>query len=1306
MQSLRLFVARTSHFIKAFGLPALIISTSVIACSYKTPGAKTPVPNPELMAKSALVRTDASGAKFAKTFMCGWAPINEVGFISEWTLTHSAHGIPACNIQFEITRDFIIGYQVNPSVEPTTVKNGVTKMNWAKVITIPIKGHCTPQVVKDKHGRPTNETICDTSKDDPLARSHMDVNWSGLEVHDWAYEMLYGGTRVLAVRDMEQTEQNSKTFIGFTLSVTSPYFGRHHQADIRMNFLEIAPESVTSFPPRLYHDDNSVHFGTLWGLGKQIEGENPISFVGRWDMRPEALPHNFCLNGFEDDAAAKRIAIAAINEWNDVFARNGITPKGKSAFSWSERKFKHDFDLRCNSFTYVSDPRISAYSPLGIAMAQADVVTGKILWGGMVVYGGALKKYVENYRGRAAMTQAPTGAVFSERENRFVFGANPLAHLPPIDKEKQPFLGQRSYQQEKYANYLREATKFSAKEVMNDFVSKMSEVGVDPANIQEIVKSGRLAELTKKMNSAFARRKVTGAGGSREDEAAVQGIAVQEVLAVEVARLLNVAAGRLHKDEELNIANSLEIGDEKLSGHREKLTSLLHENNWPRLLVGRESSFEFARTARALFGDNWRQLGHEEKEADILRRQEGLFKRLHKSNIHDIDNTIADLTNELRALPGDLRDRPVEDIVEVTLKKTLLHEFGHIVGLAHNFKENIMPRKGTVPEKAYEALEKQRDKMYHQNSATIMGYPHAYMMVVKNVEDVKVGPQDELVLHYLYKNEYAVYSPTAAKKSGQDIFEFRQVPGDGRIPSKKEDLGGGYRVSYFENCTDLMEWFGLDPYCNRWDRGYDAKTIVQGYIDDYDRNNIKKLENLADTGLHPYYAQYSLWARSLDTFTRIRKFYDHMRYTYRREIKEMAQPDDSKNLYSFEKCNGSEQTNTFIKGIFDRSNPEFADLCEANLTVVRALGRFMRDPGPDFNTYSNEDMAVPVSEIGNDDYQSFSRMHGTWQSLGVAPMKISALLTLTMAAPYRARGAWLMPVWKYTREGQNTKYTYASLYPQAFTQEISEGVISNLKFVADNNDSPQMGRVSLLTGLFLSETFRAFDSTNDYHVFAKSYMKTLREQTNFLFNYGEPLVPVLIQVVKDASKEADPERVKTFNGLIYLWGNNSIPLGDVYMLPEGQVFFRATPKMFVYPVSEIFFIDDTTAVVWGIRVSFNVDNYSDIRADGTKQQLHNKYGEVIESCLKGSGLKDYFSAANREFKGFKVIPGIATNETRYREFTKSVGDEFKKYAKDPKTGKGKSEVCGKALDDVGLIVTQALAMIGAYMPQITEYLYK
>lgn len=1314
MRSLRSFLALAQPVLKVLTPPALILVTA-IACSYKTPPAKTPAPSNDLLNKSVFVNADGT----AKTFVCGWAPLSEIGFISEWILVHKAHTIPACNLQFKIEENAVIGYQVNPSAP---------KESWAKVVTIPILSHSTRRCVEDKYGRCTKEVVDDTTRDFFDARSQIRVNWQGLRFHDFGYQMLWGGTEIVAVTDREtKAKEGDPEFIGLTLAVTSPIFGRYHQAQIRLNFLEFKPESVKTFPPRLYKDENSNHFGAIWGMGKEIEG-HPLQFVARWDMRPEALPHKLCLNGFDAPngssrdkelaARAKKIAIDVVEEWNNVFAESGITPPGRKAFVTVERQHKFDFDLRCPSITYVSDRRISANSPLGIAMAQADVMNGKMLWGGMVVYGGALDHYVEAYRGRIGMTQAPQGAVFSKKLNQFVYGNNPV-----FDKRK-PQLGEQPFSRFKLtgntavASELKRAAQRSSFNLQQKVAGNLHQSGYDLSAFEELAKSGKLAELNKKFQALRQKRGsgLNRPGQTRLEEAQAEETTVIAVLELEMANLLSIAKGESVEIQHMGkvISDTMDSTEAILADYGRRVHGMLDGNNWQRLMVGDELVGSHALANEAVFGENWRSMGPQEKERILVGGSLSAFRRQHQANVFDTDNTIEDFVGSMRGvpenLPRELSERSNEEIVEVSLKKTFSHEFGHMVGLAHNFKENIMPKRGTVPEKYWLALEEERERPFYQNAHTIMGYPHPYQMQVKTLADIKVGKQDELTLRYIYKNEYAAY------REGDEDFTYLPVPSDGLVPNKAEDLGDmlgdryrGYRVSYFPSCTDYMEWFAMDPYCNRWDRGYNAKTIVEAYLNDYESHNIRRLENLAGTGISAGYAEYYLWSKSLDTFSRVRKFYDYMRFKYRNDIQKIASENRGKNLYSFEKCNGGEQTNKAVLEAFAGADPEFAELCEANKTVVTRLSQFLTDPGEDFTVFDNNNISVPVGEISNEDYQDYGRMHGTWVSLSALPLKFSALHTLTTAIPYRAYGSWIIPVRKYARAGRHTKYTYASLYPMSFTEGIANAVKNNLSFVADGEQAAQVKRTALFMGSFLYDTFRdPFYSTNDYQLFDSSYMNSLRDQTNFIFNESS-FVPIIITAVKDESPQADPERVKRFTGEIYVWGDRMTPLGDVYMLPEGKVFLPPSEKTFIYPLSDIYFLSDNIALVWAIRVMFDPSHRSDVGPLGTKQQLYNKYRNVTEACLTTAKLKSYFSPENRQhFKGFKIIPGIAGDKTRFDVFTDSVENEFKKYnawlAKN--SNDRLQNVCAKALDDMGLAMTQALSMVGVWMPQISQLLYK
>lgn len=1330
-----------SFSVRSF-VASLMMIAVFAACSYKTPPVITPAPNEQNLEKSLFRYSDNT----AKTFVCGWAPLSEVGFIANWVTVHKAPLMPACNVQFTIEQNNLVGKQVNPSVRDPK--------DWATVITIPISSHYNLTARRDRFQRPTAEIIQETDRDDYRARSHMTLNLQGLRIHDWAYEILWGPVETHSVHDVEITQHNGKTFVGFTLAVSSTIFGRHLQGQFRFNFLEFNsenPRAANAFQPRLYHDDNSKHFGALWGMGRNIDGVNPLQYVARWDMRPQALPHEFCLHGFENAPEAKQIAIDSINEFNEVFARNGITPPGKQAFAISSRQYRHGFDLRCNTITYVDDRRISERSPLGIAYVQADVNNGKILWGGTTVYGGALSQYIEAYRSGAMLAGNVQDAVYSQRLGRMVVGSMPILDQPRnIQSATLPngMFGTDFFGTEKRNELLQGALGNTNQGVVR-FGEEIARSGLMGQNLTQVLGNSELASQAE----ALSRRDARSLGRRPPPVGPAETNAQElEYLSSVVRNLLVQAQGLTTMNPQARIEGfssieqsvasalapsrviSFNITGRTAEEFRQNLLSVYAQGGqWVELLLGEQIAGEDAVANEAIFGPGWRTMNVQEKARVLEGQRAGAFARLYKSNMMDLDHTIENFVSMMSAAPESVKNLTTEEIVNVSFKKTLLHELGHVVGLAHNFKENIMPEEGSVPHKHYEELNVAKGKEFHHNAHTIMGYPHPYNTMTKTMDEVSLGKQDELVLRYIYKNEFSVYKP------GDEDFSYVRVPRNGRIPREGDDLNeflpnamknAGYKVAYFPNCTDYMAWFGDDPYCNRWDRGFDATTIMQGYLDDYEKNWVPRFNNLADSGTSPFWASYSLWQRSLTTFGRVRIFYDYMRAKYRDEIRAIGNNGlDSDNYYDFSKClsDGSgkrindpagtvranlsgvaRQTNPRVIEILSKpENAELVDLCEANRKVVEKLASFMAVDGPDFTTYDNDNRSMPVYDIGNDYYQSTNRVFGTWKKLGLLPMKLSALYTLTTTMPYRSYGWYVIPTYIYARPGDNTKFTYASLYPMEFTSGIATGVSENIRLNAFTGESPKMNRTALFTGIYLYRTFNDFfDATNDFHHgFSQEYLNSIMNKARFIVGGNTGVFPILLQPVKSREPGEDPTRIKSFTALVYEWGGRNVELGEAFMLPRGRVLMNPMAQTFIYPVSDVLWLSDDLALVWGIRAQYEIDQYTNLGPAGLTTRLHQTYTEVINECLDKANFREYFSKSNRNFKGYKVVPGIAGNEARIKEFNDSVIEEFASYRNSlPENERMvKADKCLKAQDDVGLVITQALATAGYWLPQIISF---
>ncbi len=1237
-----------------------------------------------------------------KTFVCGWAPISEVGYISEWTQVHGAHLLPACNIQFDIEETELVGKQVTP---------GVPRKDWPTLITVPINSHFDFVRSTDKYNRPKNEWVHRTDRHSWEARTSMSVNWRELSVHDWAYRLLYGGTLTVSVNDFERTLYKGKSYIAFTSSVSSSYFGAHHQAQFRFNFLEF--DSDTTFEKRLSHQDNSNHFGTLWGLGSKLNGIHQIKYLARWDFRESVIPHEICLNGFAGSLEAREIAIETLEQWNEALVEAEVVPRGKKAFVVSSQEMNHLFDLRCSSISYVSDKRISARSPLGIAQAQMDVKTGKILWAGSTNYGGALEEWVEHYRGSNfgtgdAFMHMPSEAGYSEEYNRPILGGNPFGHMvSPVDITSMPFRegSANVFNVEDTIKSLYRGKHLIAHKGYDGFIQDLQQFeGLDEQGIDAMIRDGRFAEMAKKFY----------ANGSTNPTAHSW-----EFLGKKLATMIAEVRGDtmmpgnrfLLKDESLLYGKAIGVCIAEVNAMSTDSSSMLDGEKWHSWMLGAHAYREDQLMRSVMLGRDYGDMAPGLQTAHRNQKVEQNLKRMHNTGVVDLDHTIGRFAMQAAAAPAELQDDiDVEDLVKTSLKKTMLHEFGHMLGLGHNFKDNIMPIKGSIPDAHWDALEKDRKKQntVNLNFTTIMGYPHAYQVMARRPEEVKIGEQDKLVLRFIYNNQIPIYN-------GKDVdFEYVRlvdeipVGRDGRIPGKDEDLGRyspslkGYKVSYFPSCTDMMAMLALDPYCNRWDMGWDATSIVKSYFDDYKNNWLSKLNNFAKVRNNLWLVRYYLWRGSLRTFSRVRIFYDYMRREYRDEILKIAE-NDPKNLLSFSKCANKDQDKNIVRTVIQSADPEFEELCNLNREIVKELGSFITDPGNDFSVFDDSDWSVPTNEWGSG-FEDWSRVWGTWKEVGVLPIKMSALFALTTAQSFFTYGHYVIPNYKYSKSGMNNKYVYASLYPEEFTKNITSSVLSNIKLNKDTGNEPKMGRIALFMGSFLMQTFGyPFQSTNDFHEFDGDYMENIKQQSQFIFNARYPFVPVFVRIKRPNGGGKDPEKISNFIAFIYEWGQEIKELGNAYMLPEGKVFFGTTAETFVYPISNLIFLSDNIALAWGIRVQYNKSDYSALWVEGIKHNLFTTYEDIGTTCREKAGLSSYFSTSNKKFGGFYIPYGIAGNDTRYREFTDSVRKQFDKYLEEP----GYSEngtVCTKALDDVGLVVSQALALNNIFLPMVFRYM--
>ena len=166
----------------------------------------------------------------------------------------------------------------------------------------------------------------------------------------------------------------------------------------------------------------------------------------------------------------------------------------------------------------------------------------------------------------------------------------------------------------------------------------------------------------------------------------------------------------------------------------------------------------------------------------------------------------------------------------------MLHEWGHVLGMGHQFQGNILPERGTVPEEFYQTIKEQAKQGKYYSS--IMDYQSGRTEVDLKEEDIVLGKQDEFVMEFLYNQRVPTYEP------GESDFVMVNLPIDGTIAKTLPDKDGNFRqVRYMPQCSDVEAWLAVDPYCRRWDRGYDAHNIVEENFAQFKDSFIKRMNS-------------------------------------------------------------------------------------------------------------------------------------------------------------------------------------------------------------------------------------------------------------------------------------------------------------------------------------------------------------------------------------------------------------------------------------------------------------------------------
>ncbi len=637
---------------------------------------------------------------------------------------------------------------------------------------------------------------------------------------------------------------------------------------------------------------------------------------------------------------------------------------------------------------------------------------------------------------------------------------------------------------------------------------------------------------------------------------------------------------------------------------------------------------------------------------------------------------------------GVAKDR---QILRNIIKELTSHEYGHFLGLGHQFKENILPAKGSVPDSIYNSLvENAREENGYTNYTSVMGYRNPEVEIAQK-EGVKPGPQDILVLRFLYRQEYATY------KTGDADFTFANLPANGIIPDANPEKPE-YKTSYFPQCNDVEATLALDPYCNRFDKGSNANVIMKSYFSDL-TSSLHTLFAFTDArGGCPECVEGYLWFKSFRTLGRTRVFYDYMRLYFKKEIDRIRSDEDA--LMEFSSACQREKieqiNNPTLKQIFTEK-PQLKELCQANALAMREMKGLVSLDLTDFTQKDVSGKFLPGGMDGGDAERDWSRWSGSWTEMTGLPVKTATLYALTTGVPWSTdMGMMANPLY----DDPNYRFSYSYLYPREYTEIVAANVRNNLRFASlGQSDRTTMGR-SVLTMGWMSDS--AWYGNNDASLFPPQYVEKIRNQQQFSLG----LVAILL---KGRNKDDNPNFVDGWEGSVYDPNTDkSSPLTNAYIMPGGTVI-ASSPGMFLYPITKFTPYSDKEGYLFAYKLEYSRDTTDSLSEFSVKTDLRELHERLINACVMGTdgannGLAHFFTSTVPEFKGFQMGEGLARNEETRKLFLESIDKAFAAYYASNKSAK--PETCRESIRGLGLIISSAAILNGYWLPEVMDYIQK
>ncbi len=1320
----------------------LLLGVFLSSCTYTTPEALNPSPgleNPRTMSivqngtlsiRKVFFGIDISQATNEvtiadKRWLCGWASVSQAGrWKNALGLTATPYDSRHCNMKFMISHD---GTNLEAREIDQDYPND-TKL-WPLIFTLPITAHYFYERDVDSKGRELNVYKKVMDRKNWELSPIMDINLKGIRFYSNkspgpdsfadAVAQAAGGNMLTDVYEIEVEVKPDANFLAFNGTLLSSWFGSLNQHEMRFNFLEF--KGTPGFVKTRYNQQSTTQYmNILHILGNKPNGFNEVNYAAHWDLQK---PIEVCLNSFpEDYRNYRQIGVDVLEEMNKAMVNIKAVAPGQKAFVVSPRKMKYDYDLRCPSITWVDDPALSMRAPLGIGLANADITTGEILWAGTIVWGGLID-YIVNRD-----SESVADAIIRNTESLFQ-GLDSVKHNPYYFDIK----GQ--------LNLAAWSPGFKSIQSHPSF-AQLSDRSFFDNHI-----NGAIQELQQRLAPPSRDRQ------DSEEDISARETELREAVDAFVASIVEVQASKdfvTFRDAYPGYVNTdlLEEFKTEILTEEDHIAKILNASRFgvdPVFSDGETEQRNFANTGIMGPQDNQRL-------ADEFNSKMGIA--------YDMENRLENHYFAMQEATAGLNSIEKQEAAKSMIKNVMLHEWGHCVGLGHQFEGNRLPVRGTVPDSVYNYLAEEAKLM--QNYSSIMDYQSGHTEVALPYDKVKMQAQDELTLTYLYKQQFATYIP------GDEKFTFFEIYKDGTIPGKRTgDDGREYTTTYLPQCSDMDAWVGTSPYCQRWDRGYDAFTNVNEGFKEYTESFVSRMNSFTTaTGGNSNWANYLLWVQTYSLMNKNRTFYDELRYqiatnevyldvfnrlkkdekallrfsracvdpqeapqgwdldfarltlevtpgvartTSRRGIQ--AASDAASLLQTYKNVVGSREILELDEqGFRDLENTlyekgvaftEVQKLCRATRKSLDVAKVLLSLKGPDHALMNYDDAILPTGLRGGNATYDYSRIFGRYDQLGLLYLKIAALDVFTNTSSTMEYGWWRIGKPRFS-DPNTGKTGYYALYPEEFTDVMGTAIKTNMGFGGTIlQDSATMSIANLYLSYFLRRTFQL---SNDGQIrgFDSDYIEDLKGQTSF----NVDIVAILLKAVPKNGEAQN--KMFTFSPKLYnLAKRELIDLSDAYILRNRKVIIRGNENQLIMPLTKLRFLSQDSSYIWALEVTYDKTSYDDpLEGFTIKNAISSLTNQELEKCIGGvTGLASYFNASNPDFQGFQIDPNINVDGDAQINFEKSVDAAFDFY----QTREGlipAQNGCDASTKGIGLISSTALSLNGWILPQVYEYINK